>query len=73
MKVKQLIKKLSKFDPELEVKISERACNNVHSVDDVFIGWYVDNGFDAPEFINEKENPEDYGTDKNEPKIVCIE
>jgi hypothetical protein len=73
MKVKQLIKKLQKFDPESEVMISETACNNVHHIDDVFAGWFVDDEFNPPEVISEGENPEDYDIDITKPKVVCIE
>lgn len=75
MKVKDLIKKLNKLDPkgDLKVMIKERGCSNVHDIDDVNAGWYLDDGFDAPDFIDEHENPEDYGVNKNEPKIVCLE
>lgn len=73
MKVKQLIKKLQKFDPDAEVMISELACENVHEVSDVFSGWLLDDEFDAPTVISEGENPEDYDIDISKPKVVCLE
>ena len=73
MKVKQLIKKLQKFNPDAEVKISETGCKNVHDVNDIFAGWFIDDGFDAPEVIAEGENTEDYDIDKDQEKVVCIE
>lgn len=72
MKVKALIKKLSKFDPNLEVMIKEIACDNVRSLEDVFSGWYHEDSENAPDVIEESENPEDYGVDKNKPKVVCL-
>lgn len=72
MKIKNLIKKLQKFDPEADVLISETASKNVHAISGVFCGWLVDDGFDAPEVISDKENPEDYDIAKNQPKVVCI-
>jgi hypothetical protein len=73
MKIKNLIKKLQKFDPEAEVLISETASKNVHEISDVFCGWFIDNEFDAPEVISDKENPENYDIDASQPKVVCIE
>jgi len=73
MKVKQLIKKLQKFNPESEVKMKEIGCSNVRDIDDVSQGWYLDNEFDAPDFIDESDDPSLYDIDPKQEKIVCIE
>lgn len=73
MKIKQLIKKLEKLDPNAEIMISETACANVHEISDVMQGWVLDNEFDAPEFIQDSEKPEDYDIDPKQKKVVCIE
>lgn len=73
MKVKQLMKKLQKFDPDAEVMIQELACSNVRSASNIHQGWYIDDGFDAPEFIDEKEDPSDFDIDPEQKKVVCIE
>jgi len=71
MKVKQLIKKLQKFNPESEVMIKELACQTIRSLDEVFEGWYIDDGFDTPDIVDE--HPEDYDIDPKQEKIVCLE
>ena len=75
MKIQNLIKKLQKIakkNPDIEVMIEEQAMKNAHVLDGVTGGWYIDDGMDAPEIINEKENPEDYGIEKDAPKVVCL-
>jgi len=69
MKVKQLINKLKKFNPEAEVMIKEIAIQNVHALDDVFEGWLLDTEL-AADII--EENPEDYDIDPKQEKIVCL-
>jgi hypothetical protein len=73
MKVKQLMKKLQKLNLDAEVMIRELACDNVRAIHSVSQGWYVDDGFDAPEFIDEKQNASDYDIDPTQKKIVCLE
>lgn len=75
MKIQELIKKLQKIalkNPDAEVLIEEQALKNAHSLDGIVVGWYIDDGMDAPEVIDGGENPEDYGIDKNTPKEVCL-
>ena len=71
----QLIKKLQKLDcpDDTEILIQERACENVHSMDDVDLGWYIDDGLLSPEVIRDSEDPEDYGLSEDEPKVIVVE
>ena len=71
----ELIKKLQDDPnpPDTEIMISERAMDNTHPLDSVSCGWYVDDGFDAPEVIDDTENPEDYGLLPDEPKVIVLE
>lgn len=69
MKVKTLIKILSKLDQDAEVIIGGECTK---PLEDIVYGWYVDDGFDAPDIIDEKENPEDYGVDAAQNKVVCL-
>ena len=70
----KLIKKLQEMDcpGDTEVMIQEEAMNNAHSICDVDLGWYVDDGYDAPEVITDTEHPEDYDIDPKEPKVIVI-
>jgi len=71
----QLIKKLQSLDcpDNTEILIQERACENAHSMDDVSLGWYIDDGMDSPEVISDSEDPEDFGLSPNEPKVIVVE
>ena len=73
MNKKQLLKALEKYPDDAEVMLQERAMSNVHPIDSVGYGWYVDDGYDAPEVINESEDPEDFDIDPDEKKVIVLE
>ena len=71
----ELIKalKADKHPGSTEVMIQESACKNAHSLDSISCGWYIDNGMDAPEVIDESEDPNDYDIDPDELKVIILE
>jgi hypothetical protein len=56
MNAKELIKKLQKFDPQMEIYIDQ---NCVAPITDVTEGYYVDNNFDGTAILDVAE--EDLG------------
>ena len=73
MKVKTLIKKLQKFNPEAEMYIDSG--DRVSPIESVFDGFYVDDGFNAIDVVSiaTEDDKEAYGIPKNAKKVVCIE
>lgn len=72
MKVKQIIKKLQKFNPESDVYVDSGYGANM--VNQIFEGYYVDNECDAPEVLCIKEDElKDYDCTLDDvKKAVCI-
>ena len=73
MRKNELIKRLQKIKGDPEVMIQELACENVRLASTVNLKWYIDDGVDAPEAIDETEDPKDYDIDPDEEKVVVIE
>jgi len=72
MKVKKIIQKLQKLDPELDVFID--AGNGANMVNQILEGYYIDNEFDAPEVLCIKASGlrDDDCTIDDVKKVVCI-
>lgn len=73
MTKKELVEALEPYPDDIEVCIQELACENVRPSSSVSRGWYVDDEENAPSFISDEENPEDYDIDPNQEKILVIE
>jgi len=63
----------SEAPDDAEVMIQEIACENVRGINTVTYGWYVNDGYDAPEVIDGDEDPEDYGLREDEEKVLVLE
>ena len=72
MKKNELIKELQKIPGNPEVLMREEACENVHEVDIVYTGWYVDDGEDAAYVVDGTEDPEDYHIPKDQQQVIVV-